>query len=82
MFKPASGLAAIPLRDIAPDPVINCGTETPASPSIATFPIASDCATFNNEMSLGRLLRGVFLPPLRLAMIRLFDHLGYQVEEL
>ena len=68
MFNDASGLDAMPFRDIEPDPVMNWGMDVPASPSIAMFPIARDCATFNNDMSLDLRLRGALRPPRRLAI--------------
>ena len=82
MFNDASGFDAMPLRDIDPDPVINWGMDVPARPSIAMFPIARDCATFNSDMSLDLRLLGAALRFRPRAMLIQFHDLGYQVAEL
>lgn len=79
MFNEASGLEAIPFRDIEPDPVMNWGMDVPANPSIAMFPIARDCATFNNDISLDLRLRGALLPFRRLAIVIVFQNLVFHL---
>ena len=66
MLKDCSGFAAMPFNDIAPEPVMKAGMDVPTSPSMATFPIASDSVTFNNDISLDLRLLGAF----RAALLR------------